>query len=172
MDAFAVQQARERLQFDTPFWAGGVTRAADGTWRRPGPNAFQGVAKIVDKAGELVPLIANDFQLELDAAMESQRSEGKPMRVIILKARQRGGSTWVEAKIMQRLTQLMYRRAVVVAHEVKTAGSIFDMGNLIHSHLPAEEELGLGFNIKPAVIGASFSRTAGSSCSSGSAPDV
>jgi hypothetical protein len=156
-EALAIAEARERLRYDTPFWAGGLTRAADGTWLRPGPNAFQGVAKIVNKAGELVPLIANDFQLELDAAMEGQRAEGKPMRVLILKARQRGGSTWVEAKIAQRITQLMYRRAVVVAHEVKTAGSIFDMSNLIHSHLPAEEELGLGFNIKPAVIGASFS---------------
>jgi hypothetical protein len=157
-EALAIAAARERLLYDTPFWAGGVTRRDDGTIHRPGPGAaFQGCAKIVNKAGELVPLIANDFQLELDAAMEGQRAAGLPMRIVLLKARQRGGSTWVEAKITQRLTQLMYKRGVVVAHEVKTAGSIFDMSNLIHSHLPTEEELGLGFHLKPAVIGASFS---------------
>jgi hypothetical protein len=41
-----------------------------------------------------VPLIANDFQLEFDAAMEGQRAAGLPMRIDLLKARQRGGSTW------------------------------------------------------------------------------
>jgi hypothetical protein len=75
----------------------------------------------------------------------------------LLKSRQWGGSTWTEAKITQRLTQVMRQRALIVAHDVKTAGSIFDMATLMHAHLPTEEELGLGFNIKPDMIGASFS---------------
>jgi hypothetical protein len=79
------------------------------------------------------------------------------MRMILLKSRQWGGSTWTEAKITQRLTQVMRQRALIVAHDVKTAGSIFDMATLMHAHLPTEEELGLGFNIKPDMIGASFS---------------
>lgn len=157
MDTLAVERARERLKYDTPFWAGGLTRQADGTWLRPGPDAFQGVAKIVNKAGMLVPLLANDFQLEMDGILETQRAENKPMRLILLKSRQWGGSTWTEAKITQALTQFMYQRGLVVAHDVKTAGTIFDMAKLMHAHLPTEEELGLGFNIKPALTGASFS---------------
>jgi hypothetical protein len=46
---------------------------------------------------------------------------------------------------------------LVVAQDVKTAGAIFNMATLMHAHLPTEEELGLGFNIKPDVTGASFS---------------
>jgi hypothetical protein len=156
-EALAIAAARERLRYDTPFWAGGVTRSADGTWLRPGPSAFQGVARIVDKSRRLVPLIAHDWQLEFDEKLEEQRRQGLPMRAIILKARQLGFSTWTEAKIAQRLTQLPYQRAVVVAQDVKTAGEIFNMTTLMHSHLPTEQELGLGFNLKPDVIGASFS---------------
>jgi hypothetical protein len=156
-EALAIAAARERLRYDTPFWAGGLTRAADGTWLRPGPTAFQGVARIVDKSRQLVPLIGSDPQLEFDQALEGQRAAGLPMRAIILKARQLGFSTWTEAKIAQRVTQLPYQNAVVVAHEVKAAGSIFNMTERMHTHLPTEEELGLGFSIKPAIVGRSFS---------------
>jgi hypothetical protein len=157
VDVLAVQQARERLLTDTPYWAGGITKDSGGRWLRPAPGAFEGVAKIVDKAGRLVPLLANDIQLEMDAKLEQQRADGLPMRMVLLKSRQWGGSTWTEAKITQRLTQVMRQRALIVAHDVKTAGSIFDMATLMHAHLPTEEELGLGFNIKPDMIGASFS---------------
>jgi len=156
-DALAIEQARERLRYDTPFWAGGVTRAEDGTWLRPGPNSFQGVARIVDKARNLVPLIGSDPQLEFDEALERQRAAGLPMRAIVLKARQLGFSTWTEAKITQRVTQLPYQNAVIVAHEVKAAGAIFNMAERMHSHLPTEEELPLGFSIKPLIVGRSFS---------------
>jgi hypothetical protein len=156
-ETLAIAEARERLRYDTPYWAGGVTRAADGTWLRPGPGAFQGVARIVDKARQLVPLTATDPQLEFDEALEGQREAGLPMRAIILKARQLGFSTWTEAKIAQRVTQLPYQNAVVVAHEVKAAGAIFNMTERMHSHLPTEEELGLGFSIKPPITGRSFS---------------
>jgi hypothetical protein len=156
-EALAIAEARERLRYDTPYWAGGVTRGIDGTWLRPGPGAFRGVARIVDKARQLVPLTATDPQLEFDEALEGQREAGLPMRAIILKARQLGFSTWTEAKIAQRVTQLPYQNAVVVAHEVKAAGAIFNMTERMHSHLPTEEELGLGFSIKPPITGRSFS---------------
>lgn len=149
--------ARERLTYDCPFWAGGVTRGPDGEWRRPAPSGFQGCAKVVDKRRQLVPLIGHDWQLEFDAALELQRAAGQPMRAIVLKARQLGISTWVQAKMLQRLTQLSYQAAMVCAHEVKAAGRIFNMARLMYAHLPSEEELGLGFSIKPDLTGASFS---------------
>jgi hypothetical protein len=148
---------RERLTYDTPFWAGGVTRGPGGAVHRPAPGQFQGVARIVDKARQLVPLIASDWQLELDDALEAQRAQGLPMRAIVLKARQLGFSTWVEAKMAQRLTMLDYQRAAIIAHDVDTAGAIFNITTTIHAHLPFEQELGLGFNIRPAVTGQSFS---------------
>jgi hypothetical protein len=149
-------ELRERLRYDTPFWAGGVTRTADG-WRYPKAGEFQGVAKIVDKARMTVPLIASPWQLEFDQKMEEQRAAGLPMRAIVLKARQLGFSTWTEAKIGQRVTQLENQNAVIIAHEIKAASGIFNMLERMHSHLPSEEELGLGFSIKPDIVGKSFS---------------
>ena len=156
-DAYEIEQVRRRLMYDTPWWAGGVRKDASGAWVRPGPAQFQGVAKIVDKARNLVPLIATDAQLQFDEALEGQRQAGLPMRAIVLKARQLGFSTWTEAKIAQRVTQLPYQNAVIVAHEVKAASAIFNMTERIHSHLPTMVELGLGFPIKPEITGRSFS---------------
>jgi hypothetical protein len=147
---------RERLTYDTPFWAGGVVRTRDG-WRYPKGKDFQGVARIVNKSRRLVPLIASPWQLEFDELLEGQRAAGQPMRAIVLKARQLGFSTWTEAKITQRLTMLPYQNAVVVAHRVKAAGAIFEMARRMHSHLPSEQEIGLGFSVKPDIIGKSFS---------------
>lgn len=147
-----------RLCYDTPFWAGGITQDESG-FHKPGRKDFKGCAKIVDKSAKLVPLIANPWQLELDQLLEGQRAEGKPMRAIVLKARKLGMSTWIAAKFLQRLTQLEYQRAIVVAQDVKTAGVIFDMAKNIHANLPTIEMLGLGFNIRPEIIAASFTPT-------------
>jgi hypothetical protein len=79
------------------------------------------------------------------------------MRAIILKARQLGFSTWVQAKMLQRLTQLPYQAAVVCAQDTKTAFKVFGMAKRMYAHLPEEHELNLGFNIKPSLTGANFS---------------
>lgn len=143
---------QHRLRFDTPFWAGGVTKDAQGRWEYPAPGAFQGCAKILDKSRLIVPAIAKPWQLELDDILEKQRAEGKPMRVIILKARKLGFSTWIALKFLQRVTQLLNQAAVVVAQDTDTAGTILDMGKRAWSHLPDEHELPVGFSIKPQMI--------------------
>lgn len=134
-EAAALQR---RLQYDTAFWA-------------------RHCAKIVDKRKQLVPLVARPWQVEFDEALEKQRAAGQPMRAIVLKARKLGFSTWVVAKFMQRLTQFQYQSAITCAQDVKTAGVLFDIADIIYQHLPEEHELGMGFNIRPELTGASFS---------------
>jgi hypothetical protein len=146
------EELRARFAYSTPWWAGGMRQDQSGRWHPPGPQSFQGCARILDKRRRLVPLIARPWQLELDDKLEEQRANGEPMRALILKARQLGFSTWGMAKLTQRVTQLPYQHAVVVAHTVKTAASLFDMGKRMYAHLPNEQTLGLGFNIKPDVI--------------------
>ncbi|MBX5462802.1 MAG: hypothetical protein IRZ28_17135 [Steroidobacteraceae bacterium] len=131
-------EVQRRLREDTPFWA-------------------KHCAKILTPDKRLVPLVARPWQLELDEALERQRRQGLPMRAIILKARKLGFSTWVTAKFMQRVTQMPNRHAIVVAQDTKTAGELFRMAERIYHHLPTEEELGLGFSIKPHLVNASFS---------------
>lgn len=151
-----VARAAEQLKCNTPFWAGGYTKTVEG-WQPPARNAFQGCAKILNKRFQLVTIVPNPWQLEFDDLLEGQRAAGKPMRAIVLKSRKLGFSTWVALKFLQRVTQMEYQRAVVVAQDVKTAGLIFQMAKRCHSHLPTIEELGIGVNIRPTIIGESNS---------------
>jgi hypothetical protein len=119
-----LEAVRRRLRADTVYWAANC-------------------AHIVDKGGVLVPLRANAAQLKFDAALERQRADGKPMRAIILKARKLGFSTWVQAKVLHRITQRPFRRALVVAQDTKTAGELFSIGHRIYNHLPPADDLGI-----------------------------
>jgi len=133
-------ELRERLKFDTPFWA-------------------EHCAKILDKRRQLVPLVPHPWQREFDQKLEAQRAKGLPMRAIVLKARKLGFSTWVAAKFMQRVTQIPDQLAIVCAQDTDTAHQIFVMARTMYSHLPSYQQLGAGFTIKPDLIGANFSRS-------------
>lgn len=123
-----VDELRERLLTDTPFYA-------------------EHCLKIIDKRKKLVPLVPKAEQLRFDAALEAQRAAGKPMRVIVLKARQIGFSTWMQAKMIQRATTQPYQECVTVAHDMKTATKLFRMGLRMYRHLPQDPQLG----IKPPI---------------------
>lgn len=109
----------ERLSVDTLFYA-------------------ENVAKIVNKAADLVPVVPRPAQLKVEAALEAQRKAGLPERVIVLKSRQTGISTWVQIKLMQRASLRPNRRCLVVAHDNDTAVSLFDIGKTVYEQLPGE----------------------------------
>ncbi|MCJ7482648.1 MAG: hypothetical protein MUO31_06755 [Thermodesulfovibrionales bacterium] len=54
--------------------------------------------KIQNKAGRLVHLVANDGQILLNDTMEEQRRRSLPVRIVLLKPRQVGWTTWSEAE--------------------------------------------------------------------------
>lgn len=118
----AVEVAKERLAWDTPLFA-------------------EECAWIVDKRGQLVRLVPKPAQLKLDAALEAQRAAGLPMRCLIGKCRQWGGSTWVDTKMVQRTTQRANHRSLIVAQDGGTAENLFRMVHTMYSHLPEEEWL-------------------------------
>lgn len=99
--------------------------------------------KIVDKGGNTVPFVPKPAQVRFYEALRAQREAGLPERLIMLKARQFGGSTAVQGTLVRRYTRRANHRALVVAHDSSTAGSLFDMGELMVAHLPAE--------IRPAI---------------------
>jgi hypothetical protein len=135
-------RVRDRLRFDTPFWA-------------------RNCATILTEERIPVRLDARPWQLQFDAALEKQRRAGQPMRAIILKARKLGFSTWVQARFLQRVTQMPNRYALVAAQDRKTAGVLMDMARYMYEHLPTEEELGIGCSIKPQIVGQGQSRGSG-----------
>ena len=123
-------QIREELRWNTPYLA-------------------RNCLHIVDKRRQTILLEPNEPQLRLDRALERQREAGLPMRVINLKSRKLGSSTWVQGKLIQRATQHENQACLVVAHDGKTAGELFGIGRMMYVKLPKE--------IKPPLAGFSDS---------------
>ena len=90
------------------------------------------------KDARIVPLRLNPAQERLYAALEGQRAAGRPMRVIILKARQLGFSTLAEALIFQRTATRENVNSLVVAHREDSTANLFKMSKLFFERLPEE----------------------------------
>ncbi len=92
--------------------------------------------KIINKAGELVPLMMNLSQeMILDKILDC-RSRGVPARFIILKARQMGISTLIEAIIFSLTCMNANRFGLVVAQSLEAAEGIFGMTQRFYRNLP------------------------------------
>ena len=103
--------------------------------------------KIVDKEKQRVPFALNEAQRVLLERLEAQRAAGKPMRAIVLKARQVGISTLTQGLLIQRSTLNANHEAIVVAHDTKTGDKLFKMGQTMYSFLPDDE----GLDVKPPI---------------------
>jgi hypothetical protein len=94
--------------------------------------------KIVDKNGELVPLdcTGRPGQIKLGEAFERQKAQGRPVRIVLVKSRQFGGSTLVQADMQKRANTTARRKILTVAHRLDTAESLFQMGLTMWENLP------------------------------------
>ncbi|MDD3414879.1 MAG: hypothetical protein PHY47_12875 [Lachnospiraceae bacterium] len=93
--------------------------------------------KIRTKEGSLVPFKMNPMQEKTEKLIyEHQVSKGKPVRVIILKARQHGISTYAEGKIFKKTATNPFRNALIIAHEDKATQNLFAMSKLFYESLP------------------------------------
>lgn len=88
------------------------------------------------KAGEIAPLKLNPAQQILDKAVSKQlKSEGK-IRIIILKARQQGLSTYTGGYLYYSVSQQKARKALVITHHADSTRALFDMTKRYHEHCP------------------------------------
>lgn len=93
--------------------------------------------KIRNKEGKLVPFKWNPMQEKSERLIyEHQVSKGKPVRVIWLKARQHGISTYCEGKIFKKTATNPFRNALIIAHEDKATQNLFAMSKLFYESLP------------------------------------
>lgn len=94
--------------------------------------------KIQPKEGPLQSLVFNPTQVRLDREFVKLKREGKPPRVLLLKARQQGFSTWSEAYCYKEVTSHYDYRGAVIAHEKRTAIKLYKMFKLYHELFPDE----------------------------------
>ena len=93
--------------------------------------------KIKTKSGTVVPFRLNDAQRKLYAVAKRQQDAGKPVRLIILKARQLGFSTLTEGLIFHACATRKNVNALIVAHREDATANIFRMSKLFYDELPA-----------------------------------
>ena len=90
--------------------------------------------KIRTKTGEIAPLKLNPAQKILQEAVDKQmKTEGK-VRVIILKARQQGLSTYTGGYLYFSVSQQPARKAMVITHHADSTRALFDLTKRYHDN--------------------------------------
>lgn len=120
-----------------------------------------GVCIIRDVESNLVPLRPNRPQRLLLAYMLSQAARDEPIRLIILKSRKVGVSTFVQALFYFLCQHLPNRLGITLAHEAQATREIFDIAKLIGENYelpsrPVKQEISF-----PAVRSRYYCYTAG-----------
>lgn len=90
---------------------------------------------IKTKAADLIPLVLNDTQKSITKIIIDLLKEGKPIRLWILKARQEGVSTNIEAIIYAFTSQHENINSLIMADEKEHANNLFDMSKLYQEML-------------------------------------
>ena len=93
--------------------------------------------KIKTKSGTVVQFRLNDAQRKPYAVANRQQDAGKPVRLIILKARQLGFSTLTEGLIFHACATRKNVNALIVAHREDATANLFRMSKLFYDELPA-----------------------------------
>lgn len=108
---------RERLRRDFPFYA---------------ENAL----KIRGMSGALEPLRLNRAQMNLHRSVVRQMRTRGYVRIISLKARQQGISTYITGRLVSKTTQNIGYKTLIMAHLSAASQNLFDMTARYISHAP------------------------------------
>lgn len=99
--------------------------------------------KIRDKNGNIVNFTLNNPQLRLYEIIKEQKKQKKPVRVIILKARQMGFSTLTESILFKDTVTNFNKRTGIITHLDTATNNLFNMSKLMLDQLPS--------NLKPSI---------------------
>lgn len=87
------------------------------------------------KGGQVTMLEWNYVQRGFFGVVEKMRAQGKPVRVICLKARQMGQSTAIQSWFYEQCTRQPYRRSMTIAHEDGATVELFQKAHTVHNNL-------------------------------------
>lgn len=90
---------------------------------------------IINKNKERQKLTLNKTQLAIENKIIELKNEGIPPRLIILKARQEGVTTYFQGKMMTDSSQRMDRNSLIVAHEQDSTNAIFAKSKFMYENL-------------------------------------
>jgi len=108
-------QARQRLKDDFEFYA-------------------KKCLKIRTKTEGMQPLILNEAQKYVHNIAQSQLERMGKVRIIVLKGRQQGMSTYIEGRFYWKVTHQKGKRAYILTHEADATSNLFDMVDRYHAN--------------------------------------
>lgn len=92
--------------------------------------------KIRIKGVDLKELKLNKAQEYINSRVEQQKRETGKVRAIILKGRQQGCSTYIEARFYWLVTHSFGVRAFILTHDNEATNNLFEMAQRYHEHCP------------------------------------
>ena len=92
--------------------------------------------KIISMYGDVLYLKCNPAQLMVHKALQMQYEKGLPVRVIILKARREGVSTYAEGRFFANINRLPNRYACVCSADQEATDKVFKMVKMFQDNIP------------------------------------
>lgn len=92
--------------------------------------------KIRDKNSNIISLKFNEPQLKYYNTIKELKKQNKPVRIIILKARQMGFSTATEGIFFKETVTKPNINTAIVAHKEDSTNNLFNMSKLMYDELP------------------------------------
>ena len=90
--------------------------------------------KIRTKTDGLQPLLLNEAQRYVHEIAERQLRERGKVRIMVLKGRQQGMSTYIEARFYWKVTHQKGKRAYILTHEAEATANLFDIVDRYHTN--------------------------------------
>lgn len=94
--------------------------------------------KIRTKEDGVQPFALNDAQRYIHEIAEKQLAEEGRVRIIVLKGRQQGMSTYIEGRFYWKVIHQLGQRAYILTHEGEATSNLFAMVQRYHEHCPDE----------------------------------
>lgn len=92
--------------------------------------------KIRTKLDGVIPLELNEAQKYIHERLEDQLKTTGKIRAILLKGRQQGASTYVEARFMWKVTHNKGVKAFILTHDGESTNALFEMTERYYDNLP------------------------------------
>ena len=92
--------------------------------------------KIRDKNSNIIPLRFNEPQNKYYNVIKELKKQNKPVRIIILKARQMGFSTATEGIFFKETVTKPNVNTAIVAHKEDSTANLFNMSKLMYNQIP------------------------------------
>lgn len=108
--------------------------------------------KIISMYGDVLYLKCNPAQLMVHKALQMQYEKSLPVRVIILKARREGVSTYTAGRFFTDINRLPNRYACVCSADQEATDKVFKMTKMFQDNMPAHISKSTKYSSRKEIV--------------------